>query len=114
MNISTCPPDTFASDCLEPMDASLPSFAFDTSLHQLRADTLVQSKSDLHISMEQLSLTHDSLCETDIVAPPTALDVSLMRSSTSKSSAEDEKRDLTSHSSDENALDRLLDRVQVR
>ncbi|XP_057206628.1 centrosomal protein of 295 kDa isoform X5 [Triplophysa rosa] len=108
-NISTCPPDTSASDCLEPTDASLPSFAFDASLNQLRADTLIQSKSDLHISMEQLSLTCDSLCETDIVAPPTASDVSRMRSSPC---AQDEKCNLVSHSAVENTLDKLLDRVQ--
>lgn len=89
------------------MEASLPSFTFDASLHQLRADTLIQSKSDLHVSMEQLSLTHDSLCETDIVVKPTDSDVSRMRSSPC---AQDEKCDLAV----ENTLDRLLDRVQVR
>ncbi|XP_050984828.1 centrosomal protein of 295 kDa isoform X1 [Labeo rohita] len=61
-----------ASDWLEPTDQSLPS------LQHLRADTLLQSQSELQISMDTLSLTHESLCETDTVAPPTAADVSLM------------------------------------
>ncbi|XP_056612962.1 centrosomal protein of 295 kDa isoform X2 [Triplophysa dalaica] len=108
-HINICPPDTSASDCLEPMDPSLPSFTFDPSLHQLRADMLIQSKSDLHVSMEQLSLTHDSLCEMDILAEPTASDVSRIRSSPC---AQDEKCDLASRSAVENTLDRLLDRVQ--
>lgn len=112
---SACPPDSTASDwSLEINNTSLPSFAFDTSLHQLRADTLIQSKSDMHISMEQLSLTHDSLCETDILPPSTASDVSHVRSSPPKINAWDEKCDLQSHLANENALDRLLDRVQVR
>ncbi|KAK2881615.1 hypothetical protein Q8A67_018883 [Cirrhinus molitorella] len=61
-----------ASDWLESTDQSLPS------LQHLRADTLLHSQSELQISMDALSLTHESLCETDAVAPPSATDVSLM------------------------------------
>ncbi|KAL0173499.1 hypothetical protein M9458_029467, partial [Cirrhinus mrigala] len=61
-----------ASDWLEPTDQSLPS------LQHLRADTLLQSQSELQISMDALSLTHESLCDTDTVVPLNAADVSLM------------------------------------
>ncbi|XP_051521584.1 centrosomal protein of 295 kDa isoform X2 [Myxocyprinus asiaticus] len=77
-NMSVCAPDAFASDWLEPSDPSLTSFGLDASFQHLRAETLMESQPDLHISMEQLSLTHESLCQSDIVAPPTAMDFSCM------------------------------------
>ncbi|XP_051962774.1 centrosomal protein of 295 kDa [Xyrauchen texanus] len=77
-NMSACAPDAFASDWLEPSDPPLTSFGLDGSFQHLRAETLMESQPDLHISMEQLSLTHESLCQSDIVAPPTAMDFRCM------------------------------------
>uniref|UniRef100_A0A8C1Q1H9 ALMS motif domain-containing protein n=1 Tax=Cyprinus carpio TaxID=7962 RepID=A0A8C1Q1H9_CYPCA len=74
-----------ASDWLEATDQSL------TSLQHLRVDTLLQSQPDLQISMDALSLTHESLCDTDAVAPPTAADVSLMPRSPLKTSLQEDR-----------------------
>ncbi|XP_073674056.1 uncharacterized protein cep295 [Garra rufa] len=77
-----------ASDWLESTDQSLPS------LQHLRADTLLQSQSELQISMDALSLTHESLCDTDAVVPPAAADVSLMPFSPLKSTLQADSLDL--------------------
>ncbi|KTF76133.1 hypothetical protein cypCar_00041545 [Cyprinus carpio] len=74
-----------ASDWLEATDQSL------TSLQHLRVDTLLQSQPDLQISMDALSLTHESLCDADAVAPPTAADVSLMPRSPLKTSLQEDR-----------------------
>lgn len=74
-----------ASDWLESTDQSL------TSLQHLRVDTLLQSQPDLQISMDELSLTHESLCDADAVAPPTAADVSLMPRSPLKTSLQEDR-----------------------
>ncbi|XP_042621736.1 centrosomal protein of 295 kDa isoform X3 [Cyprinus carpio] len=74
-----------ASDWLEATDQSL------TSLQHLRVDTLLQSQPDLQISMDELSLTHESLCDADAVAPPTAADVSLMPRSPLKTSLQEDR-----------------------
>nr|XP_055051767.1 centrosomal protein of 295 kDa isoform X2 [Misgurnus anguillicaudatus] len=129
-NLSIHPPDTSAFDWLEPTDASLASFGLDSSSHhQFRADTQIQSKSDLQISMDQLCFTHESLCETDIVAPPTSTDVSRMKYSPPATPVQDESCELvpqdeglkphlistetSQHQSiKDNTLDRLLERAQ--
>lgn len=113
-----------ASDWLEPTDQSLPS------LQHLRADTLLQSQSELQISMDTLSLTHESLCETDTVAPPTAADVSLMPCSPFKEDCLDLvpqllSQEVSSHPEPVNAesqqsagggntLSELIERAQVK
>ncbi|XP_065137806.1 uncharacterized protein cep295 isoform X2 [Paramisgurnus dabryanus] len=129
-NLSIQPPDTSAFDWLEPTDASLASFGLDSSSHhQFRADTQIQSKSDLQISMDQLCLTHESLCETDIVPPPTATDVSRMKYSPPATPVHDKSCDLVPQNEGlkphlistetsqhqpvkDNTLDTLLERAQ--
>lgn len=111
-----------ASDWLESSDQSLPS------LQHLRTDTPIQSQADLQISMEQLSLTHESLCETDVVADPTVMDVSRMPRSPLRTCLQEESltptvqlpsQEVTSatpqHQSavEENMLRELLERAQV-
>lgn len=108
-----------ASDWLESSDRSLPS------LQHLRADTLIQSQADLQVSMEQLSLTHESLCETDVVAAPAVMDVSRMPRSPLKTCLEEEsltptvqlpsREVMPQHQSavEENVLSELLERAQV-
>ncbi|XP_051717499.1 centrosomal protein of 295 kDa isoform X2 [Ctenopharyngodon idella] len=111
-----------ASDWLESSDQSLPS------LQHLRTDTLIQSQADLQISMEQLSLTHESLCETDVVADPTVMDISRMPCSPHKTCLQEESltptvqlpsQEVTSaipqHQSavEENVLSELLERAQA-
>ncbi|XP_067222481.1 uncharacterized protein cep295 isoform X2 [Chanodichthys erythropterus] len=111
-----------ASDWLESSDQSLPS------LQHLRTDTPIQSQADLQISMEQLSLTHESLCETDVVADPTVMDVSRMPRSPLKTCLQGESltptvqlpsQEVTSatpqHQSavEENALSEFLERAQA-
>ncbi|XP_052471870.1 centrosomal protein of 295 kDa isoform X5 [Carassius gibelio] len=61
----------------------------DQSLQYLRVEPLLQSQPDLQISMDVLSLTHESLCDTDAVAPPTAADTSLMPRSPLKTSLQE-------------------------
>ncbi|KAF4103748.1 centrosomal protein of 295 kDa isoform X2 [Onychostoma macrolepis] len=98
-------------DWLESTDQSLPS------LQHLRADTLLQSQSELQISMDALSLTHESLCDTDAVAPLTAADVSLMPRSPLKTAPDLTpqlpSQEVTSHLSAGNALTELLERAQA-
>ncbi|XP_016383645.1 centrosomal protein of 295 kDa isoform X3 [Sinocyclocheilus rhinocerous] len=102
--------DAEASDWLESTDQSL------TSLQHLRVDTLLQSQPDLQISMDALSFTHESLCDTDAVAPPTAADVSLMPRSPLKPALQEDAPQMPSQevsSEPPPHLTELLERAQA-
>ncbi len=82
----------------------------DQSPQHLRADTPLQTQSELQISTDALSLTHESLCDTDTVAPLTAADVSLMPRSPLKTAPDlTPSQEVTSHCT----LTELLERAEV-
>lgn len=87
----------------------------DQSLQLLRADALIQSQADLQMSVEQLCLTHESLCEND------DMDASLMPRSTHQTCLQEESFAPAAHlpsqevmsAVGENTLSELLERAQV-
>ncbi|XDV31599.1 hypothetical protein PO909_002582 [Leuciscus waleckii] len=87
----------------------------DQSLQLLRADALIQSQADLQTSVEQLSLTHESLCEND------DMDVSLMPRSPLQTRLQEESLAPAAHlpsqevmsAVEENTLSELLERAQA-
>ncbi|XP_016102973.1 centrosomal protein of 295 kDa isoform X2 [Sinocyclocheilus grahami] len=93
--------DAEASDWLESTDQSL------TSLQHLRVDTLLQSQPDMQISMDALSFTHESLCDTDAVAPPTAADVSPLKPALQEDAPQEVSSEPPPH------LTELLERAQA-
>ncbi|KAK7156992.1 hypothetical protein R3I94_006904 [Phoxinus phoxinus] len=87
----------------------------DQSLQLLRADALMQSRAALQVSVEQLSLTHESLCEAD------DMDVSLMPRSPLQTRLQEESLAPAVHlpsqevmsAVEENTLSELLERAQA-
>lgn len=87
----------------------------DQSLQLLRADALIQSRADLHVSVEQLSLTQESLCEAE------DMDASLMPRSPLQTRLQEDSLAPAAHlpsqevmpAVEENTLSELLERAQV-
>ncbi|XP_077063625.1 centrosomal protein 295 isoform X2 [Siphateles boraxobius] len=87
----------------------------DQSLQLLRADALTQSRAALQVSVDQLSLTHETLCETD------DMDASLMNRSPLQTHLQEESlapaallpsQEVMS-AVEENPLSELLERAQA-
>ncbi|XP_067306073.1 uncharacterized protein cep295 isoform X2 [Pseudorasbora parva] len=101
------------------LESSAQSFQ---SPQQLRADTLIEPRADLQMSMERLSLSHEALCETDVMAalmdvshmPRSPLNTCLLEGTSAAQLPSQEVRSATPQSQSavgDNTLSELLERA---